>query len=126
SHTNGELVMRKQLSGATRLAIGLALSALTVGACAPRQVEVRTAPTQATSVSLQVNNNLETAVNVYAVFDSVETFLSQVPGRSSQSVPVQGIATGTTVSFKAVTIDGTRRFTRDRVTLSGTYTFQIP
>jgi hypothetical protein len=100
------------------------LTALT--ACSPRQVEVRTAPAQATQVSVQVNNNLNQAVNVYATLNGTDTFLRQVAANASVTVPVQGFATGSTVSLKAVTVDGVHNYSRDNVTLNGTFVFTLP
>lgn len=94
--------------------------------CAPRQVEVRTAPTQPTQVSVQVTNHLSQAVNVYVTSGGSDTFLRQVDGNSTVTVPVQGFAPGTTVSLKAVTVDGTKTYTRDNVVLSGMYQFPLP
>src|SRR6266513_57601 len=96
-----------------------------VAACGPRRVEVRTAPTTA-NVSLQVSNDLPQAVNVYVTVAGSDTFLRQVPAKTAQSVPLPGLNPGTTVSFKAVTVDGTRTFTRNNVALSGSYPFALP
>jgi hypothetical protein len=95
-------------------------------ACGPRQAEVRTAPAPGATATLQVNNNLAQAVNVYARIDSTDTFLRQVAANSSVMVPVLGFAAGATVTLKAVTVDGTRTFTRANVTLTGTYVFPLP
>ena len=54
------LPFTRRMQGVLLTAAGLGLAA-----CSPRQVDVRTAPTQATAVSLQVNNTLAQAVNVY-------------------------------------------------------------
>lgn len=105
---------------------GLAAFLLTVSACGPRQVEVRTAPTQATQVSVQVNNNLNQAVNVYVTSNGTDTFLRQVSGNSSATIPVQGFAAGSTVALKAVTIDGKQTYSRANVVLNGTYVFPLP
>jgi len=103
------------------VALGIALTA-----CGPRQVEVRTAPTTASQLQVRVTNNLTQAVNVYVTEGGIDTFVRQVPGNSTQTVPVQGIAAGTSVSFKAVTIDGTRTFSKANVVLTGTYNFPVP
>jgi len=55
-----------------------------------------------------------------------DTFLRQVPAKTSQAVPLPGLNPGTTVSLKAVTVDGTRTFTRNNVSLSGSYPFALP
>ena len=104
----------------------LTLSSVAVVACSPRQVEVRTAPSQQTQVAVQVNNNLSQAVNVYATLDGTDTFLRQVAANSSATVPVQSFAPGSTVSLKAVTVDGVHNYSRANVTLSGTYIFTLP
>jgi hypothetical protein len=95
-------------------------------ACGPRQVDVRTAPAQATQVAVQVNNNLSQAVNVYFTLSGTDTFLRQVAANSSVTIPVQGIAPGTTVSLRAVTVDGVHTYSRANVTLNGTYLFPLP
>ena len=77
---------------------GLAALLLTVAACGPRQVEVRTAPTQATQISLQVNNNLNQAVNVYVTANGTDTFLRQVGGNSSATMRSR-LAAGRSVMF---------------------------
>ena len=111
----------RRAKGVFFLAAGIALAA-----CSPRQVDVRTAPTQATAVSLQVNNTLSQAVNVYVTVSGSDTFLKQINGNSTATIPVQGIAAGTTVSLKAVTVDGTKTYTRPNVTLNGTFVFSLP
>lgn len=97
-----------------------------VSGCSARQVEVKTAPTQATGVSVQVNNNVNQAVNVYVTANGNDTFLRQVAANSSATIPVQGFAAGSTVSLKAVTVDGVRTYSRANVVLNGTYVFPLP
>ena len=104
----------------------LLAASVTLAACSPRQVDVRTAPTQATAVSLQVNNTLSQAVNVYVTVSGSDTFLRQVGANSNATIPVQGIATGTTVTLKAVTVDGSKTYSRPNVTLNGTFVFSLP
>ena len=111
---------------ASTVAVVTALALCIVSACAPRQVEVRTAPTPPNSVALQVTNTLSQAVNVYVTAGGQDTFLRQVPANSTQIVPVQALPVGSTVSVKAVTIDGTSTYKRDNVVLSGTYNFHLP
>jgi hypothetical protein len=103
-----------------------AVVAVAGAGCGPRQVEVRTAPTQATQVSLQVQNNLNQAVNVYVNSGGTDTFLKQVAANSTVTVPVQGYAAGSTVTLKAVTIDGVHTYSRKDVVLTGTFTFPLP
>lgn len=105
------------------LALGLALST----ACGPRQVEVRTAPTAASEQAVQITNNLSQAVNVYVTSSgSTEIFLRQIPANTVEKVPVQGVASGTNVTFKAVTVDGARTYQSRSVGLSGLFVWGVP
>lgn len=91
----------------------LLLAIAASSACGPRQVEVRTAPTTpaTASPSVQLTNNLSQAVNVYVVSTGGgELFLRQVPANTAEAVPVAGLATGSPVTFKAVTVDGSRTY----------------
>ena len=107
------------------LAAMLAMFAM-LGACSARQVEVRTAPAKATAVSIKVTNNVNQAVNVYATLNGNDTFLGQVGANSSSTLPAQGFATGSTISLKAVTVDGVKTYSRANVVLNGTYDFPLP
>jgi hypothetical protein len=104
----------------------LALSIASISACKARTVDVRTAPAQPTQVSVQVNNNLAQAVNVYVTLNGTDTFLRQVAANSSSTIPVQGFAAGSTVGLKAVTVDGVHNYSRANVTLNGTFVFPLP
>ena len=66
------------------------------------------------------------AVNVYVTANGTDTFLRQVAANTSVTIPVQGFAAGSTVSLKAVTLDGTRTYSRANVVLNGTYVFPLP
>jgi hypothetical protein len=101
-------------------------AALVTTACGPRQVEVRTAPSEASAVSVEVRNTLGQGVNVYVVQNGTKTFLRQIGANSTVTVPVQGVAPGVTVRLEATTIDGVRTYSRDNVTLSGTFVFTLP
>ena len=99
-------------------------------ACGPRQVEVRTAP-QTTDTSnapsVQLTNNLSQAVNVYVnVSGGTELFLRQVPANTVEKVPVNGVASGSTVSFKAVTVDGSRTYQSRSAALSPMFLWSVP
>lgn len=100
--------------------------ALLLSACKSRQVEVRTSPSTAQSqASVQVSNKLSQAVNVYVVMSGNETFLRQVAANTSPTLPVQGIPAGSSVTLKAVTVDGARTYSR-QVVLTGTVAFPLP
>ncbi|HXC25024.1 MAG TPA: hypothetical protein VNU46_03850 [Gemmatimonadaceae bacterium] len=95
-------------------------------ACGPRPVDVQTGQAPATEVSLHVTNNLSQAVNVYVVNGGSDVFLKQVNANSDLSMTVPGIPSGTAVTLKATAADGSRTYTRENVTLSGTYEWQVP
>jgi hypothetical protein len=105
--------------------LGVAL-VLGVMACGPRRAEVRTAPVQGSDLAVQVTNTLASAVNVYIASSGTDTFLRQVGANSTETIPVRGFAAGSTVTLKAVTIDGTKTYTRANVVLSGTSQFPLP
>ncbi len=76
-------------------AVVLALAATALlGACGPRQVEVRTSPqtTEATELAIHMTNNLTQPVNVYVVANGTDMFLRQVAGNSTEHLPVRGVA----------------------------------
>ena len=105
----------------------LALALAAAVACGPRQVEVRTAPTAASEQAVQITNNLSQAVNVYVTTPgSGEIFLRQIPANTVEKVPVQGVASGTSVTFKAVTVDGARTYQSRSVGLSGLFIWGVP
>ena len=107
--------------------VALLALALAAAACGQRQVEVRTAPTTATDQAVQVTNNLSQAINVYVTpTGGSELFLRQVPANTVERVPVQGIASGTSVIFKAVTVDGSRTYQSRNVTLTGMFVWPVP
>jgi hypothetical protein len=107
------------------IAVGFLVTML-LPACGQRQAEVGSAPAQPAQVSVQVNNTLGQAVNVYVSVNGTDTFLRQVAANSNVTIPVPGFATGTTATLKAVTFDGGRTYSRPNVTLTGTTTFQLP
>lgn len=102
-----------------------------VAACGPRRAEVRTAPSTATAeAAIHFTNNLSQPVNVYVVqggAGGTEMFVAQVPANTTQHLPVRGVAPGTQVLLRAVTIDGKSTFTtQDQVTLTTMYTWKVP
>ncbi|MGI8548275.1 MAG: hypothetical protein ACR2M1_13255 [Gemmatimonadaceae bacterium] len=107
-------------------ALVILTAAVPFTACGPRQVEVRTAPQAASEVTLRVTNNLTQPLNVYVVNGGTDVFLKQVPSSSDATMNVPGIAAGTSVTLKATPVDGSRSYTRDNVTLTGLYEWQVP
>ena len=99
---------------------------LVAAACGPRQVEVRTAPTQTSDVAIQFTNNLSRAVNVYVNAGQSDLFLRQVSGNTVEHLPVPGISAGTRVTLKAKPVDGSSGYERSNVTLTQTVSWTIP
>jgi hypothetical protein len=110
----------------TRAVFSALLIGAAVTACGPRKAEVRTAPTTASSVTVEVQNHLTQGVNVYVVQSGNKTFLRQVNANSTVQVPVQGFASGATVGLEATTIDGVKTYSRSNVTLAGNIVFPLP
>jgi hypothetical protein len=76
---------------------------------------------------VQITNNLSQAVNVYVTPSSGgEMFLRQIAANTVERVPVQGIASGTSVTFKAVTVDGARTYQSRSVGLTGLFVWGVP
>ena len=106
--------------------VAAVMMALSTAACA-RQVEVGTSPdAQQSEVSVHMTNNLNQPVNVYVVSGGTELFLGQVAANSSQHLQARGIASGSSVTLRARSADGTRTFSRDNVVLAGMFAWQVP
>lgn len=97
-----------------------------VAACGPRQVEVRSAPTQQTEVAIHFTNNLSKAVNVYVNAGESDLFVRQVAANTTAHLPVQGISTGTRVTLKARPVDGSAGYERSGITMTDMTTWRIP
>jgi len=104
----------------------LAAVLLTVAACGPRQVEVRTAPTQSAEVAIRFTNNLAKAVNVYVNTGGTDLFVRQVTANTTEHLPVPGISSGTSVTLKATTVDGASTYSRGGVIMTGTVSWRVP
>lgn len=107
-----------------KLILALAITATT--ACAGRQVEVTTGPEPAANVAIHLTNNLSQAVNVYVTTGGTDMLIKQVAANSTEHLPVRGIGAGTNVTLKAVTVDGTRTYTRKDITLTTMYEWRVP
>jgi|SRR5690606_21150573 hypothetical protein len=110
------------------LAAGLLFVAATLTAgCAARQVEVSDGPSTAQqSVAISVTNSLAQAVNIYVMQGSSETFVRQLPANSTQLVTIPGVGSGSTVTLRARTVDGTRTFTSDAMSLTSGQQWRVP
>jgi hypothetical protein len=105
----------------------LSLSMVAVAACASgRQVEVRTGAEPAAETVIHLTNDLSQAVNVYVVSGGNDIFLKQVAANSVEHLPVSGVPAGATVNLRAVTVDNTRTYTKNNVTLTSMYDWRLP
>ncbi len=104
------------------LAVLLVLAAV---ACS-RPVQVQTGAPPASSVALQVTNNAAEAVNVYVTTGGNELFVGQVAPNTTQLLPVSGVASGASVTLRARTVDGGATYTKENVTLTANYNWQVP
>ena len=104
----------------------ISLSMLALVACSGRQVEVKTGAEPVTDVAIHLTNNLSQAVNVYVVSGPNDIFVKQVSANTVEHIPVSGVAAGSTVNLRAVTVDGTRTYTKNNVTLSSMYEWRLP
>lgn len=99
---------------------------LFAAACGPRQVEVRTAPTQTSDVAIHFTNNLSKAVNVYVNSGESDLFIRQVAANTVEHLPVPGVSAGTRVTLKAKPIDGSTGYERSGVTMTEMVTWRVP
>lgn len=108
------------------LAATVALGAAATG-CGPRQVQVSTGAPVASESSVEFTNNLAQAVNVYARVNSgAELFLRQVPARTSESIPVRGVAAGTAVTLRAAPVDGSVSYSQENFVLGRGVAWRVP
>lgn len=101
--------------------------ATAVVACGPRQVEVRTAPTQSAEVAIHFTNNLSSAVNVYVNTGSTDMFVRQVNARTAEHIPVPGVSVGTRATLKAVPVGAqSGGYQKTGVTMSEMVSWSVP
>jgi ABC-type glycerol-3-phosphate transport system substrate-binding protein len=101
--------------------------ATAVAACGPRQVEVRTAPTQSAEVAIHFTNNLSSAVNVYVNTGSTDMFVRQVNARTAEHLPVPGVSVGTRATLKAVPVGSqSGGYQKTGVTMSEMVSWSVP
>lgn len=94
--------------------------------CGPRQVEVRTAPTQSSQVAIHFTNNLSKAVNVYVNTGGSDLFIRQVGANTTEHLAVPGVSAGTIVTLKASIVDGSGTYTRANVTMTEMVSWRVP
>lgn len=103
----------------------IVLLAASLAAC-NRKVEVGSAPAPSSGMSVHLTNNTNQAVNAYVTASGSDVFIGQVGANSEKSLTVSGVSSGSSVSLKAKTADGSRTYTKDNVTLSSSYDWTVP
>lgn len=105
----------------------LFVSTLSITACGQRQVEVSTGTQPVSDVAIHLTNAGNSQVNVYVNHGGQRIFVGQVSGNSTQHLPVANVPSGSVVSLEAVTVGSSpQRYSRDNVTLTGTYEWRVP
>lgn len=104
----------------------LAMLVVVGSAGCSRQVEVQTAPSVSSAVQLKVTNTAAQAVSIYVTGGGSEIFLKQVAANTTETIPVPGIAAGSTVRLRAMLADGSRSYTRDGVVLNDMFEWRVP
>jgi hypothetical protein len=94
--------------------------------CGPRQVEVRTAPTQSSEVAIHFTNNLSRAVNVYVNTGGSDLFVRQVGPNTTEHLQVPGVTAGVSATLKATVVDGSNTYSKAGVTLTDMVTWRVP
>jgi hypothetical protein len=102
-------------------------STLSITACGQRQVEVSTGAQPQSDVAIHLSNNTSSQQKVFVVHGGQRIFVGQVSGNSTQNLPVANVPSGSVVRLEASTVSTTpRTYSRDAVSLSGTYEWQVP
>jgi hypothetical protein len=102
-------------------------STLSITACGQRQVEVSTGAQPQSDVAVQLTNNTSSQLNVYVVHGGQRIFVGQVSGNSTQLLSVANVPSGSVVRLEASTVSANpQTYSRDGVTLSGTYSWRVP
>lgn len=119
---------RRPRAARSLLTVALLVAAAGSAACGPRQVAVRTGEAPAAESSIEFTNTLAQAVNVYVRPNSGagEIFLRQVPPQTTETIPVRGIAAGTSVRLRATPVSGNPNYERENVVLGRGYTWRVP
>ncbi|HEX8716114.1 MAG TPA: hypothetical protein VF722_03980 [Gemmatimonadaceae bacterium] len=106
----------------------VAIALMVVVAGCSRKVKVNTAPAPAAAadVSFEVSNNLTQPVNVYVTSGGTDILAGQVGPNSTQALSARGVPSGSMVTLKARTVDGTRTYTKDGVSFSTGLRWSVP
>jgi len=103
----------------------MVLLAATLVAC-NRKVEVGSAPSPSSGMAVHLTNNSSQAVNAYVTTGGSDVFIGQVAANSEKTLAVSGVSSGSSVTLKARTADGSRTYTKDNVSLSSSTDWTVP
>lgn len=106
--------------------IAAAALLMIASACGPRQVEVRSAPSQQAETAIHFTNNSSKTVNVFVNTGSTDVFVRQVAARATEHLPVPGVSRGARVTLKAKPIDGSSGYERADVVMTEMVSWTIP
>jgi hypothetical protein len=105
--------------------LSMVLLAAALTACS-RKVEVGSAPAPASGMAVHLTNNASQAVNAYVTSSGADVFIGQVAPNSQKTLSVSGVSSGSSVTLKAKTADGSRTYTKDNVTLTSSTDWTVP
>ncbi|MDQ2767355.1 MAG: hypothetical protein M3Y30_09390 [Gemmatimonadota bacterium] len=105
--------------------ITMVLLAATLVAC-NRKVEVGSAPSPSSGMAVHLTNNSSQAVNAYVTASGSDVFIGQVAPNSEKTLTVSGVSSGSAVTLKARTADGSRTYTKDNVSLTSSTDWTVP
>ena|SRR5436190_16642513 len=103
-----------------------AVAVLSLSACGPRQVEVRTAPSQSAEVAIDFTNDLSQSVQVFVNTGGSDMFVRQVAAKTTEHLPVPGVSVGTKATLKATPVDGSNGYLKNGVTMTGSVMWRVP
>jgi hypothetical protein len=103
-----------------------AVAVLSLTGCGPRQVEVRTAPSQSAEVAIAFTNALSQPVQVFVNTGGSDMFVRQVAANTTDHLPVPGVSVGTRATLKAMPVDGSNGYTKSGVTMTESVTWRVP
>ncbi|MCC6317703.1 MAG: hypothetical protein IT361_08435 [Gemmatimonadaceae bacterium] len=105
----------------------LALSLVLAGAAAgcSRKVVVTT-PSTRDAVTLRVTNSAAQAITVVVQANGTDYTVGRVAANSTEILSVPQVASGSTVRLRATLADGSRTYSRDNVTIAGTFEWRVP
>jgi hypothetical protein len=106
-------------------AFAILLLAAVLGACMP-PVRVSTAAPLPPTAELEVNNSLQTAVNVYLVANGTEHLLGQVGSNSTRKLPIRHAPLGAEVTLRATRVDGSASYSRPSFVVEKESSWTVP